>query len=211
MLTNIYKYLIITSILMFTCFYTVSYKPREVSSQVRLLNIPDRIADWHKVKDLTISQDAYAALDPNSLTMREYSSGKGDPLLLCIVYHKNDRWGAHNPQVCYKSQGWQVMDTKTRTIKNFGFKDFEVNEFVISKNNKKQIVTYWWYTSGNRQMASRPRHMIYMCLNGLIHGHVESGFVRVSTPVTLNNLSASQERIDDFCKSFVPILGSMIN
>ena len=179
---------------------------------MRPLNIPDQIADWHKVKDLTISEDAYVALKPNSLIMREYSSVKGDdPLLLCIVYHKNDRWGSHNPQVCYKSQGWQVMDTKTRTIKIFGFKDFEVNEFVISKNNEKKIVTYWWYTSGKRQMGSRLKHMIYMCLNGLIYGHVESGFVRVSTPVALKNLSASQERIDDFCESFVPILGSMIN
>ena len=159
MLTNIYKYFIIILILMFTCFYTVSHKPRGVSSQVRPLNIPDQIADWHKVKDLTISEDAYVALKPNSLIMREYSSVKGDdPLLLCIVYHKNDRWGSHNPQVCYKSQGWQVMDTKTRTIKIFGFKDFEVNEFVISKNNEKKncnlLVVYFGQKADGQQVKA---------------------------------------------------------
>ena len=193
------------------CSYTVGYKPRRVSSETQLLNIPNQIANWHKVRDLTISQDTYTALEPDSLVMRDYSNAKGDSLLLCIVYHKNKRWGAHNPQVCYKSQGWQVTDTKARVIKTLGDEDFEVNEFVISKNNEKRIVTYWWYTSGKRQMSSRLKHMTYMCLSGLIYGYIESGFVRVSTHVSLNNFKASRERTDDFCKSFVPILGSMIN
>ena len=206
-----YKHLIIISILMFTCLYSVSYKPQKLSSETQLLGIPDRIANWYKVKDLTISEGAYKALEPDSLVMREYTNEKGEPLLLCIVYHRDDRWGAHNPQVCYRSQGWQVTDTKTRTIKYLGNKDFELNEFIISKNNENKIVTYWWYSSGKKQMGSRRKHMIYMCLNGLIYGHMESGFIRVSTPVALNNPTASRERIDDFCRTLVPALESVIN
>lgn len=211
MLTNKYKYLIIISILTLICLYSVVYKPPVVSSNMQLLNIPEQIADWHKVKDLTISDNVYAALKPDSLIMREYMNVKGDSLILCIVYHQNERWGAHDPKVCYRSQGWEIQNSNTRTIKNLGNRVLEVNEFVISNKNENRIVTYWWFTSGKKCMSSRLKHMVYMCRNGFMYGYIESGFIRISTPISLNDFRTSRNRMDNFLRSFVPILESKIN
>lgn len=191
--------------------YSLTYKPGRLPTGLSPLTIPNQIGSWTRVQDLTISNAAYKALDPDSLIIREYRNDKNHRLSLTIVYHENARWGAHNPQVCYKSQGWRILSSNKRGINTLLDRAFEINQFAVTKNDSIYLISYWWYTSGKRQMASRLKHMFYMSLNGFLHGHIESGFVSLSTSVSGYSEESSQKIVNDFCASFVPILESSIN
>lgn len=201
-----HKHLIIISMLVITSLYSLTYKPGNPARGMSPLIIPNQIETWNRVKDLTVSDTAYQALDPDALIIREYRNDTDHTLSLSIIYHQNARWGAHNPQVCYKSQGWRILNSKRTAINGLPHKTFEINQFTVTQKGRSHLISYWWYTSGKRQMASRLKHMLYMCLNGVIRGHIESGFVSISIPVSAYGERVSNEIITDFCRAFVPIL-----
>src|SRR3972149_11063209 len=131
-------YVISILLVLLASFYTLFfYKPKNSSDTAEIFRMfPKKVGEWTATEDIKIDSSTVTALEPSSLIFRKYENKNKDIIWLCIVYHQNDRWGAHDPQVCYKSQGWSLHDyggkyeTTKISLKGLGH---EINRFYVEK------------------------------------------------------------------------------
>lgn len=168
-------------------------------------NLGKKVDGYRFIQDVRVRDEVYDALESNSLIFREYRDAKERQLQLVVVYHQNDRWGAHDPTVCYKSQGWEVIEkTNVTKIKADG-RIFPVNRFVVKKDGNLNLVYYYWFsTTGITH--SRNQQMFDMILHGLIHGYTESGFVRFSIPISRIMDEDTINQLNYFVDKFTQVL-----
>lgn len=209
--------IVVLGLLVAASLITATYRPLPSpvgGDQLRLF--PQALGEWQSLRDVEVSSVVWSALDPKALVFREYRNPALTPsgrAWLVIVYHENDRWGAHDPQVCWLSQGWKIDklgegDTVRVPLPNGkGY----ANKFVVDKGGERRIVLYWWFTSGKRQMPDRFSQMVAMIWNGILRGYMESGFVRVDGPVvggneeaTLGTLLVFAGEVADRLNDFIP-------
>lgn len=211
------KGVLVLVLLVAASLITATYRP--LSSPVggdQLRLFPQAVGEWLSLRDVEVSGVVWSALDPKALIFREYrhpALTPGARAWLVIVYHENDRWGAHDPQVCWLSQGWRIDklgEEETVRVALPNGKGY-VNMFVVGKGSERRIVLYWWFTSGKRQMPDRFSHMVSMIWNGILRGYTESGFVRVDGPVvggdegaTLRTLLAFAGEVAHRLNDFIP-------
>ena len=200
------RYFLVIMMLLLAGFFPRFQTPRNIELKNRVLNLKERVDGWRFDQDIEMKQDAYTALDPDSLIFRQYLTNERQPLTLVVVYHQDDRWGAHNPIVCYKSSGWEVIEEDHVVKIGVNDRGFSVNRFLIKKDDVIEIVYYYWFTSNRTITASRAKQMLHMVWNKLIHGFSESGFVRISMPITRLTEKEIISQINEFTDNFTQIL-----
>ena len=179
------KYIIpILLILLSNIYILFLYKPKSSLEMAKILQMfPRKVGEWIAIEDIKMDSYDKTVLEPSSLVFRKYENEKKDAVWLCIVYHQNDRWGAHDPQVCYRSQGWTLSNYGGRdetTKISFKELNIEVNQFYVEKEAVRELVLYWWFAAEGEQMGSRFDQICNMIYTGIFKGYLESGFVRVS-------------------------------
>jgi len=180
------------------------YSPKDRSYVAgRLKEFPAELEKLKFVRDINMNKKVVTTLDPSSLIFREYETQSGRKIWLCIVYHENERWGAHDPQVCYKSQGWDLVDyggSSETTQYHIDVTGVDINQFYVKKGDVEEVVFYWWFGSKKRQMTSRLEQMMYLAINGLLYGYNDSGFIRISTIIDGHNEKESIDEAIDFAE-----------
>jgi EpsI family protein len=200
---NHLKFIILIGILSLMAFFNIFWESSEVEGQIDKKTLVPEIKGWRFVNDIEVDYKIYTALDPNTLIFRDYSNDRNQVVNLVVVYHQNDRWGAHDPTICYKSQGWQIVEKPHYTRISNGKLDIEVKRFVVTKGQVSSLVYYAWFSSKKKLTPSRNLQMLDMVLNGLIHGYTESGFLRFSTNLDTLNKSAAIRDLNDFTLSYI--------
>jgi len=205
------RYLLVIIGLLSIGIFSAFYTPKHIQVNKDFENLEIKIDGWHFLEDIKLDQKTYDALDPKSFIFRNYRNNKGDVLNLIVVYHKNDRWGAHNPIVCYKSQGWDVIEGLRSLTIRINNQDFPINRFVVKKGGVKNLVYYYWFSSNKKMTANRNKQMFDMVLNGLIHGYTESGFVEMSMHInSLIEEDRKVEELNDFTAKFTLLLEKIL-
>lgn len=198
-------YFIVIALFVAATFYldvVFTHKDRSYVAK-RLKEFPVELPNVRFVRDVKMDEKVVTTLDPSSLIFREYETKSGRKIWLCIVYHENERWGAHDPQVCYKSQGWDIIDyggSKETTQYHIDETGVDINQFYVKKGDIEEVVFYWWFGSKKRQMTSRFEQMMWLAINGLLYGYNDSGFIRISTIVDKKNEKQSIEETIDFAR-----------
>jgi len=198
-------YIIVILILLAAVVYLdLIYTPKDRSYVAgRLKEFPAELDGVTFVRDIKMDKNIVTTLDPSSLIFREYETKSGRKIWLCIVYHENERWGAHDPQVCYRSQGWDISDyggSKETTQYHIDETGVDINQFYVKKGNVEEVVFYWWFGSKKKQLTSRFDQMTHLAINGLLYGYNDSGFIRVSTIIDKKNEKESLEDTIEFAK-----------
>lgn len=204
------KQIVVLSLLGVTALYTrVYYKPaRHVFSSPeftrRLKNFPRQIGSWQYEGDIFMNEAGYKALGPQALIFRKYANSKGESVVLTIVYHENQRWGAHDVEVCYTSQGWTAIKENGLSVQKIFLKrpGLTVNKMEVENPQARQTVVYWWFTQGKHQMADRLEQMLNNVCSSLLHGYCASGLVRISAKGEEGALAA----LSSFIEQLMPIL-----
>ena len=160
---------------------------------------------WRFLGDEFVNSSVRDGLDPDALLMKSFVNPAGRQVNLVVVYHHNNRWGAHDPQVCYRSQGWELVGGEQPKELAVNRQPFRVNSFVVKKADSTNLVYYYWFSSLDRMTHSRNRQMFDMMVQGIVHGRAESGFVRFSMPLT-GPADTDSRPLDDFVATFTPIL-----
>lgn len=162
----------------------------------------DFINGWAFQKDIYLDDTAIQTLDADALIFRSYQNREGLRITVTVVYHENARWGAHDPLVCYKSQGWKIVD-KGKVIELGAASDpLRVNRFLATKEGFPTVVYYYWFTTGGVLTPSRSIQMLSGFLEGLKDGYSESGFVEFSMGYRLQRMDEDIQELDDFVLQF---------
>jgi EpsI family protein len=186
--------------------YTITYKPGSASSSIQNLDEKSlQLPGWSFLNDIQMDYRQYTALDPNSLIFRNYQDESGEVVNLTVVYHQNDRWGAHDPVICYESQGWKVSPIDQMPSVVIEGRRIMLNGFTVRKAQHNQLVYYLWFSSREKLVSNRARQMFDMVFSGLFRGYIESGFIRFSINATPVDLEYKSHKLKNFIKAFIEV------
>ena len=203
---SIKKLIILLGVLLVGAVYSATYKPVRASNTIETLDIKSlQISGWSFLREIEMDYKKYTALDPNSLIFRDYQDDAGDIVNLAVVYHQNDRWGAHDPVICYESQGWKVTPFDQRQSIVIKGRRIELGGFSARKAQHNSLVYYLWFSSRDNLVSSRTRQMVDMVLSGLFHGYTESGFIRFSISATPADIEYKSRKLNNFIKAFIEV------
>lgn len=179
-----------------TAAYVVLHPPVDLAAgHGALAACPTRFGDWNGT-DLSFEDAVLEELKADDVLVRRYIAA-GEPAWLTIVYHQNRRYGAHDPRLCYESQGYLVEPTGRRQVDDGSPAGLQVNVFRAIRPRERRLVYYWWTTRGlvtADAAAMRQR----MALAGALDNRSWGAFVRVETRLGAGGEPAAVRALDDF-------------
>jgi EpsI family protein len=190
------NFVIATVMLAVTAVYVWMHPPLNLAAGRNVLRtIPQRFDRWNGT-ELSFEDAVVEELQSDDLLIRRYERDR-DLVWLCIVYHQNRRYGAHDPRVCYESQGYIVEHESSARVDD-GSRDGQlVDRFVADRPHQRRLVYYWWLTQGfatSDRGAFRDR----MALLGALDNRSWGAFVRVETPIQPGHDADAERRLQDF-------------
>jgi EpsI family protein len=199
---------IIAALLAATAAY-VQFVPQErmVLDTSGLAAFPVEIGEWRS-SDLRFDEVVYDELDADDTLVREYRRPDGATIWFVIIYHENQRYGAHDPMVCYRAQGWDIDRTGVMTLDRPGG-SFDANWALVREEGRERLAAYWWYTAGDLATADRDRFLARMASAGIRENVTFGAFVRVSTPVEGGDVDAALELVRGFSEEAQPRLSAL--
>jgi EpsI family protein len=191
-------------------FLSISLSNKNVQGNILFESLNESINGWSFVRNIAFDSNIATTLEPKELIMKTYKNKTNGEVTLIIVYHHNNRWGAHDPDLCYTSQGWHVIEDNKDIILKCENQSLHLNELKVHKEFKYQIVYYYWFSS-TLITESREKQLFNMVKNGLVNGSTKSGFVRISVDIdSLSGKNNSVDALNDFTCKFNQLLKKIL-
>jgi len=155
--------------------------------------------------ELEFEDVVYEELKADDTLVRRYSSPEGETIWFVIIFHQNDRYGAHDPVVCYRSQGWEIVESGLVPVarKDGGF---NANWLLLESAGTRRVAVYWWYTAGELATADRDRFLSRMAVSGIATNVTFGAFVRASTVVRGGDVEGALDLLGRFVQETLPYL-----
>jgi EpsI family protein len=145
--------------------------------------LPTEIGAWSLASERSLSREELDQLAPDAYLARRYDHA-GMPIWVYVAVYagqRRDGRGAHDPQVCYPAQGWEVVRTRRVEVPLADGESFPGNLFVAQQNRAEQIVLYWFQPA--ERWAGRQSVEQLSRIWDAVAGRPQFAFVRISTPV----------------------------
>lgn len=190
------NYGIALAVLLATATYVVLHPPVNLAEGRGILkSVPASFGEWSG-REMSFEDAVVEELRADDLLIRRYER-EGAVVWLCVIYHQNKRYGAHDPQLCYESQGYVVgPETRTR-IRDGSPGGLEVNTFIAERPHQKRVVDYWWRT-GSVSTADAGEFRRRMALSGALENRSWGAFVRVETVVQNGDVAGAARTVAEF-------------
>jgi EpsI family protein len=178
--------------------------PREPLSE-----LPYSVGVW-KGKDLPLSPAIVAALNVTDHANRDYLDPSSVPVQLYIGYYASQRTGdtIHSPKNCLPGSGWEPIRSGHLSIEVQGGREITVNEYVIQKEQDREMVFYW-YQDGGRVIASEYAAKFWMVSDAILRNRTDGALVRVVTPSSDGEANA-RSRLIRFTQVLFPRLNDIL-
>lgn len=178
-----------------TAAYVLFHPPADLAAGHGVLRAcPVDFGAWSG-SELSFEDAVLDELKADDVLVRRYERG-GEVAWLTIVYHQNRRYGAHDPRVCYESQGYVVQPLDRHRV-GAGADAIEVNVFRAVRPRERRLVYHWWTTAGlsTTDPAAMQRQM---AIAGALDNRSWGAFVRVEMRIGPDGETAASEQLDDF-------------
>ncbi|HEX6820864.1 MAG TPA: EpsI family protein [Candidatus Sulfotelmatobacter sp.] len=164
--------------------------------------------------DTPIDKDALEVLGKGEFLLRVYQNQEqAQPVVdLFIAYYRSQRTGEtpHSPQHCLPGSGWAPIENTRIKLSMPGHEPFPVNRYVISKQDARQIVLYWFWAH-NRGVASEYWNKYYLVADSIKMNRSDGALIRITSPIQPGETAdAAQQRISPFVNSILPLLDDYI-
>jgi EpsI family protein len=150
------------------------------------------------------------AVGVSDYTSRIYFRPDDAPVDLYIGYYASQRTGdtIHSPKNCLPGSGWDPIKAAYATISIPGGRDIMVNEYVIQKDQDKQLVFYWYQGRG-RVIASEYSGKFWMMADAITRNRTDGSLVRVITPMNDGEAKA-RARLVEFTEEAFPEIDALL-
>jgi EpsI family protein len=188
--------------------HTVSHGETIVPHQP-LRELPYIIGAWSG-QEYPLSQQVLHAVSVSDYTNRLYSTTGIAPVQLYVGFYGSQKTGdtIHSPKNCLPGSGWDPVRAGQATIALVGGRKIVVNEYVIQRDQDKQLVFYWYQGRG-RVIASEYAAKFWMVTDALSKNRTDGALVRVVTPMA-DNEAVAQARLVSFTQDLFPRLDEII-
>ena len=143
-------------------------------------------------------------------TNRIYSQPAETPVQLYVGYYASQRTGdtIHSPKNCLPGSGWDPIQSGYATILVPGGHNIVVNQYVIQRDQNKQLVFYWYQGRG-RVIASEYKGKFWMVADAIRRNRTDGALVRVVTPMN-DGEDRARIRLVGFTQTLFPSLDELI-
>ena len=190
------RWMAVSLMLLVTGIYAVLHQPHDLAlARGVLAACPTTIGEWsgaeHSFEDAVIED-----LDADDILIRRYARGP-EIVWLCVVYHQNKRYGAHDPRLCYEAQGYRLEAPRRTVFHDSTGTAREAIRFVAERAQRRRIVYYWWVTKGYSS-ADVGEFRGRMAMWGALENRSWGAFVRVEALVRDGDEAAAERAARDF-------------
>lgn len=190
------RFLVTAGLLLATAGYVALHPPVNLAvGRGVLAAVPSRFGPWNGT-ELSFEDAVVEELKADDVLIRRYESA-GQVVWLCLVYHQNRRYGAHDPRLCYESQGYVVESEGRARVADGAGGGIEVNSFIASRRSEQRVVWYWWTTKG-LSTADAEAFRRRMAVAGALENRSWGSFVRVESIARDGDIAAATRRVADF-------------
>jgi len=192
----------------FLLLHTVSHGEPVVSHQP-LRELPYAIAG-RTGQESPLQEQVIQAVGVSDYTNRFYFEQADAPIQLYIGYYASQKTGdtIHSPKNCLPGSGWDPVTSGYATIPIPGQHSVVVNEYVIQKDQEKQLVFYWYQGRG-RVIASEYAGKFWMMMDAITRNRTDGALVRVVTPMSDGEANA-HARLLGFTQILFPNVDGLI-
>jgi len=190
------RYLALLLLLAATAVYGALHPPANLAAGGGVLQrVPKELGAWNGT-ELSFEDAVVEDLRADDILVRRYVRGD-DAVWLCIVYHQNRRYGAHDPHLCYESQGYHIEGEHPGRIPDGSRAGVPSRWFVAQRARSPRLVAYWWSTAG-LQTTDAWEFRRRMAVRGALDNRSWGAFVRIETVIEDGDEAAAARRIRDF-------------
>ena len=143
------SFIFLITLLLLTLLFgnTFSGIPKSPKKTINYIdNFPHTLNNFSHYRDIGVDPIVIKALSPDGFLFRDYiENNRSQIVSMVLVYHERDRWGAHNPDGCYTSQGWTINKKDASFQIKKDKKILKVNKLIVEKKGAKDLVFYWFF------------------------------------------------------------------
>jgi EpsI family protein len=174
-----------------------------------LRELPYNIGGWTG-REQPFDKEVLQAVGVSDYTNRVYFEPSDAPLSLYVGYYASQRTGdtMHSPKNCLPGSGWDPIRSGYATIPVEGGRAIVVNEYVIQRDQDKQLVFYWYQGRG-RVIASEYSGKFWMIADAISRNRTDGSLVRLITSMSDGEAQA-QSRLVSFTQLLFPNLDGLL-
>jgi len=161
-------------------------------------------------KELPLQDEVVQAVGVSDYASRIYYQPTQAPVQLYVGYYASQRTGdtIHSPKNCLPGAGWDPIQAGYATLALSDGRKIVVNQYVIQKDQDKQLVFYWYQGRG-RVIASEYAGKFWMVADAIRRNRTDGALVRVLTPMN-DGEDQARARLIAFTQLLFPDLDRLI-
>ncbi len=163
--------------------------------------------DGYIGKEQILADFTYEILKADTTTYRDYTDTNDDGYNLFIAYFKSQKYGSqiHSPKHCLPGGGWRIDQIVPYKLKLTDSVTREVNLAVISVQDFKALMIYWYET---RSGGIRSEYGLKLDLvkNSLMFRPTDAAIVRLTMPMNGENMDTALTKAKKFLDTFYPYI-----
>jgi len=178
-----------------------------------LARIPDRLGALSLADEQELPAEVLALIAPDAHALRLYADPSGAGIWAYLAFYSGSgAAGAHDPQVCYPAQGWDIAALRNREVALGDGRSLTGKLLAANLGGEQELVLYWFQPAGRWPRAAP----LELALRGLdaLAGRSRYAFVRLSTRVPTADAalqSAAEQRLVDAARALAPAVRATID
>ena len=170
--------------------------------------LPETVGEYTVDREQALDRTALELLEPAAYTLRLYTREDGGPAIWVYValYPGRGAKGAHDPKVCYPSQGWDVNETEELEVERPEGESLTVQFLSAYQAGADEIALYWFQPAGRWPRSTWLENLLRP-LDSL-SGVPQYGFVRLS----IRDVDTVEGRaaLEEFASGIAPAVRSLV-
>ena len=151
--------------------------------------IPERLGAFALDREDALPESVRAMLSPAAYVYRLYTRADGAPVWAYVAFYDGvGASGAHDPEVCYPAQGWDVVGLHDRALELPSGDQLHAHFLAATQGPAEELVLYWFQPP--ERWPAAPRLEPWLRAADGIAGRSRYAFVRLSTRVTPSETGA---------------------
>src|SRR5262245_20753120 len=157
-----------------------------------LADAPRSLAGLASTGDSELEERVLREIEPSAYLMRSFSDGHTQALAYVAFYTGFDSSGAHDPQVCYPSQGYDIGEIHNLMVELGDGSRLWSKVFRARRGADEEIVLHWFQPLG--PSPSPPHFEPWVRMLQAFRGRNAYAFVRASVEIGAGGAAAAEQR-----------------
>lgn len=173
------------------------------------LSLPRQLGPWVATEDQRLEPEILEQIGPDAHLLRLYEApGRSLVWVYLGLYAGRGSYqkAAHEPEVCYPAQGWEVLGSRTVAVEIGapGSPALRAKVLEAHRGQEKEAVLYWFQPAGRWPAHGALEEILR--IGDAMRGAPQYAFVRLSAPTSDRAQGATEEDLVEFARLVAPAI-----